>query len=123
MAQFINHFVRVDEVWSYNMIGGLKENIALDMHVISDIFSKVGAYLMARHNFHLTNDAVQYNGFIFELTNHMEQYQVGWSFFNYYFDNLLRLISPSLAQIQHSITKAYPMVTVNGDIEGFVFST
>lgn len=123
MAQFINHFVLVDQVWSYNMIGGLKETIPLDMHVIDNVYRKAGAYLVAKHNFHLTKDAQQYNGFMFELQEHMEQYAVGWTFFSYYYENLFRILSPSLAQIKHTITGVTPIQSATCDIEGFVFGT
>lgn len=123
MTQFINHFVLVDQVWSYNMMGGLKESGELEPHVILDIYQKVGAYLMAVHNFHLTKDATQYNGFMFQLQEHLEQYTVGWRFFAYYFENLFRIISPSLGNIKHPITGVTPIITDSKDIEGFVFGT
>lgn len=122
MAQFINHFVRVEPLWSYNMIGGLKEIISIDMNVLDDVYHKAGAYLMAKHNFHLSGDAVQYNHILHKLAEHMEAY-VSWKYFQYFYDNLFGIISPALGMIRHKITKCSVMVNNTGEVEGFVFAT
>lgn len=123
MAQFINHFVRVDQAWSYNMIGGLKEHITIDMHVINDIYTKAASYLVARHNFFLTQNGQQFNQLINAMSEHMESFYVGWKYFQYYFNNLFLIISPALGQIRYPITKVTTIVTDAGEIEGFVFGT
>ncbi|QBJ02642.1 hypothetical protein MZD04_gp114 [Pseudomonas phage Psa21] len=119
----INHFVRVEQVWSYNLIGGLKESMTMDVKSLNDIYGKTATYLLARHNFHLSNDNVQYNGFINQLREHMDQYSPGFNYFFHYFENLFRIISPALAQIQLPIIKCTTITTDLGDIEGFVFET
>jgi hypothetical protein len=120
----INHFVRIEQVWSYNMVGSLKELVSIDMHVINDLFTKVAAYLMARHNFHLTQNNQQYNWFMHQLRDHFDgRYSVPADHILYYYENIFRIISPALAQIPASIIKCTTITTDAGDIEGFVFET
>lgn len=120
----INHFVRVEQVWSYNMVGSLKETMAIDMHVINDLFTKAAAYLMAKHNFFLIQDNQQYNGFMNQLREHLEgRYTVTPDHLIYYFENIFRIISPALAQITDRIVNCTTITTDQGDIEGFVFGT
>lgn len=118
----INHFVRVDVVWSYNMIGGLKGIDDINMNVLNDVYSKAGAFLIARHQFHMSNNNVQYNGFLHAMHEHFDTYQVGAPYFLNYYEMLFRTISPALAQITNPITGCWPMTNSTGDIEGFVFS-
>lgn len=119
----INHFVRIDQVWSYNMIGSLKGVIDLNMHVVDDLFKSTAAYLLAKHNFHLTKDNLQYNGFLHKMREHLDGYEVGFDHFQYYFDNLFRIISPALAQIPARIIGSTTITNNTGEIEGFVFQT
>ncbi|MNB93922.1 hypothetical protein D3C87_1059500 [compost metagenome] len=120
----INHFIRVEQVWSYNMVGSIKETMDMDMHVINDLFTKTASYLMARHNFHLMQDNQQYNGFMNHLREHLEgRYNVTPDHLIFYFDNLFRIISPALAQITERIITCTTITTDLGEIEGFVFGT
>jgi hypothetical protein len=120
----INHFVRIEQVWSYNMVGSIKEIMSIDMHVINDLFTKTASYLMAKHNFFLYQDNQQYNGFLNELHEHIEgYYKVTPDHLIYYFDNLFRIISPALAQITERIVTCTTITTELGEIEGFVFGT
>jgi hypothetical protein len=120
----INHFIRIEQVWSYNMVGSLKETMAIDMHVINDLFTKAASYLMAKHNFYLVQDNQQYNGYMNQLREHLEgHYTVTPDHLIYYFENIFRIISPALAQITDRIVNCTTITTDQGDIEGFVFGT
>uniref|UniRef100_A0AB39CD20 Uncharacterized protein n=1 Tax=Pseudomonas phage RVTF4 TaxID=3236931 RepID=A0AB39CD20_9VIRU len=117
----VNHFVRVDIVWSFNMIGGMKGVDDVDMRVLNDVYSKAGAFLVARHSFHMSGNNIQYNGFLHALREHFDSYNMGSSYFINFYEALFRSISPALAQITTPITGCYPMTNATGDIEGFVF--
>jgi len=123
--QGINHFVRVEQAWSYNLIGSLKDLMSNDinMQLVDDIYKKTAAFLLARHQFYLTHNNLQYNAFINSLREHFESYSPGFNHFFYYLENLFRFISPALGQILSPIVSVTTITTDTGDIEGFVFST
>ncbi|WDS62327.1 hypothetical protein [Pseudomonas phage D6] len=123
LMQGINHFIRVEQVWSYNLIGSLKESMNIDMRLVNDVYTKTAAFLLARHQFYISKDNLQYNAFINSLREHFECYTPGFNHFFYYLDNLFRIISPALAQIQSPIKSVTTITTDTGDIEGFVFGT
>lgn len=121
MEQLVNHFVRVDEVWSYNMIGGLKGIDNINMAVLQDIFDKLAAFMTAKHQFHTSKNAQQYNGFMHVFREHFDTYEVGANYFMNYFEMLFRMISPALAQVPGQIRSCQTMVNDNCEVIGFVF--
>lgn len=118
----INHYIRVDIVWSYNMIQGVVGVDEVNMLLLNDVYSKAGAFLIARHQFHMSGNNVQYNGLMHALREHLDRYEMGANYFLNFYEYLFRTISPCLAQITNPITACYPITNNSGDIEGFVFS-
>ena len=119
----INHFVRVDVVWSYNLIRNLEGIVPMDMHVLDNIYRTTAAYLMAKHAFHMSGDNIQYNGIMSAIQMDLEKYECGSRYFLGCYDALFRMISPALAQMVTPILGVTTITTDTGDIEGFVFAT
>lgn len=119
--EYVNHFVRVDIAWSYNLIGGLKGIDEVNMQVVEDVFSKAGAFMVAKHQFHMSGDNVQFNGLMHAMREHFDRYQVQSNYFINYYESLFRIISPALAQIPSPIRQCHYICNATGDLEGFVF--
>jgi hypothetical protein len=116
-----NVFIRVDPVWTYNFLGGLKEALTLDYKNVSEIFSLVGSYLVARHNFHVTKDAVTYNAFYEAFTKYLHQFEIYPTYFIHSFDHLYRLLKGALDCMAKE-AKTFTMINdIEGEITGIVF--
>lgn len=123
-------YMRVDQVWSYNLFGGLKEfleqnsGMSVDQHVVNDVLEMVADYIRNTYNFHLVGKprAQAYNIFLAALEIRLNTYPITPTFFMYAFTSLYRILHAGLSTLKHPIAEVTSICSPLGDLEGFVFN-
>lgn len=119
----MNHFIRVDIVWSYNLMGGLSEDIdhPLDHWHMDTVYQTFCRYIKAKHNFKLDYNAVKFNQEMESIKSSLPSiYYVTYCLF--YFDNLYAMLGASFSSINY-ITDIELGVTSLGDLEAILIRT
>lgn len=119
-------YVSVDPAWSYNLIGGLKDELReMDLYKFTDrIYQLLADYVRITHNFRITHLAEHYNNTLRTIWEDLEVYG---NIPVPYFQTSFRLLFNTHLAVFNAIT--LPIVGVNtitndtGELQGFVFIT
>lgn len=123
-------YMRVEQLWSYNLFGGLKEllecnsTMSLDQHVVNDVLEMAADYIRNTYNFHLIGKAKAqaYTIYVAALEVRLNNYPIDPSFFTYAFISLYRMLHTGLHTLNNPIAQVTSICSPMGDLEGFVFN-
>lgn len=123
-------YMRVEQLWSYNLFGGLKELLehnsamSLDQRVVNDVLEMTADYIRNTFNFHLVGKpkAQAYNLFLAALEMRLNNYPVDPAFFTWAFSSLYRMLHTGLHTLNHPISQVTSICSPLGELEGFVFN-
>jgi len=118
-----NTYLPIELAWSYNFVGGLKEYVELDTRVMDRAYHLVSTYIIHRHNFGLSGNGSLYNPVLASLFHQADQLGIPQPYFEFYCDNLFRLLYNCLEQIPQELREITPICNDKGDITGFVVGT
>lgn len=119
-----NTYFPISHLWYYNFMGGLADQIEIDLHFLDRIYKLTAEYLHQRHNFICTQDSRSYNTHRRELHDTlMRSYPVPTIYFTYYWELLYRDLQLGFQQLPGLVTNITTINNDKGDIIGFVVTT
>lgn len=119
----MNHFIRVEEAWSYNLFGGLSEDTdcPLDQKVMDGVYHALCCYIKLKHNFLRTNNREVHQERLSEFhTMFAKPDHV--RFCTFYFDNLYFILGAIFNGIG-VIDRIELGITERGDLEAMLVRT
>ncbi|ARV76779.1 hypothetical protein PHABIO_148 [Pseudomonas phage Phabio] len=120
-----NIYVAIDQSWSYNFFGGLKDELdGIDQYVFTDtVYRIVADFIRLSHNVRIVADTVAYNQGIYSIWADLEkQHDIPVPYFQVNFRQLFFNHQSIFNLIDRPILVATPITTDTGDLQGFVFT-
>lgn len=120
-----NVYVSVDPCWSYNFLGGLKDELRdLDLFKFTnDVYRLIADFVKISHNFRLTNNAVLFNEAMQSIWKDLELMgDIPVPYFQVSFRQLFNTHLASFNSLQGHIKEVVTITSPQGDLTGFVFA-
>lgn len=119
-----NIYLRIDPSWSYNFLGGVKDEIdGLDFFRFTDFVYRLASdFIRVSHNFRWSNDAAQFNLCLDSIWAEIKGQNIAPV--PYFQVNFRQLFSQHLAAfnaLPGPILKVNTITTDSGELQGFVF--
>jgi len=120
-----NVYVTVDPRWSYNFLGGLRDELrGLDLFKFTnDVYRLIADFVKISHNFRLTNNSVLFNEAMQSIWKDLELMgDIPVPYFQVSFRQLFNTHLASFNSLQGHIKEVITITSPQGDLTGFVFT-
>ncbi len=118
-----NNFLSIDMTWSYNFIGGIKEQRDLNMDVVNAVYMLACDYIMERHNFIRSGEATRLNGCQEIIWKRSDELHVSSDYVLFYCEAAFRAIKSGLDSLQSYLVSVSAVTDEKGDVLGFVVTS
>lgn len=120
----LNVYVHIDPSWSYNLIGGIKDELPMDNpgRFICTLYQFAADFVKISHNFRLTNMSELYNASVYSIWTDLERMgDIPVPYFQVQFRQLYNTHLAVFNSIDKPIRTVTNVTSPEGDLTGFVF--